>query len=144
MSTNTLESALRTTISTLHKAMRRQMGGFTGYSMTELETIGHILKNKQVLPTQLAKHAHITTQSMSQILAKLEQQYIIRKTPSRTDKRKVYISLTAHGKSLVQKTRYERDAWLKNTIDKKLTGKEKKMIEQVLPLLKKLTEGPQE
>ena len=75
---------------------------------------------------------------MSQILKKLEEQEIIKRTPSDTDKRKVYISLTPFGKGMVEKARYDRDEWLKESIEKLLTNKEQELLVRVLPVLNKL------
>ena len=59
---------------------------------------------------------------------------------SKDDKRKVYISLTTSGKKIVEKTKYERDEWLREVIEKKLTDKEKELLGKILPVLNKLTE----
>ena len=90
------------------------------------------------MPSELAALTRIKTQSMSQILKKMEEQGIIERSPSSDDKRKVYISLTPFGKKMVEKTRYDRDEWLKNAIDKLLTKSEKELISTALPALKKL------
>ncbi len=75
---------------------------------------------------------------MSQILKKLEEETIIKRTPSKDDKRKVYISLTSFGKKMVEKTRYERDEWLKDAIEKTLSYKERELLTKALPILNKL------
>jgi DNA-binding MarR family transcriptional regulator len=140
MDTTELSASLRSVISALHKGLRRQMGSATQYSMTELETVGHLNRNSSLLPSELAALTRIKTQSMSQILKKMEEQKIIVRTPSSDDKRKVFISLTPYGKKLVEKTRYDRDEWLKETIEKSLTKSEKDLIATALPALKKLAE----
>ena len=141
MDSSELASSLRLFISAIHKGLRKQISEVNTYSMTELETIGHLFKNPALLPTELAALTRITTQSMSQILAKLELQKIIKRTPSKEDKRKVYISITAVGKRMVEQTTYERDEWLKGIIEGKLTEKEKELLIKVLPVLNKLTES---
>jgi DNA-binding MarR family transcriptional regulator len=109
--------------------------------MTETETIGHLFRNGKLLPTELAALTRVKTQSMSQILKKLEEETIIKRTPSRNDKRKVYISLTSRGKKIVEKTRYERDEWLKNAIEKNLTDRERELLTKALPILNKLIQS---
>lgn len=108
------------------------------YSMTELETIRHIAKNASLLPSELATLTRIKTQSMSQILNKLEKQDVIKRTTSTVDKRKVYISLTDSGLKFVEQARYDRDEWLKELIEVSLTEDEKKLLAEVLPVLQKL------
>ena len=115
------------------------MNSVNTYSMTEMETIGHLTR-ASLLPSELALLTRITTQSMSQILKKMEQQGVIERTPSEHDRRKVYISLTDYGKALVERTRYDRDEWLKNAIENTLTDKETQLLVKVLPVLNKLME----
>jgi DNA-binding MarR family transcriptional regulator len=140
MNSTELSSSLRQAVAALHKGLRKQTSSANNYSMTELETIGHLFRSTSLLPTELAALTRITTQSMSQILTKMEKQDIIKRTPSKEDKRKVYISLTSFGKKLVHKTQYEKDEWLKDVIDKSLTDKEKELLAKILPLLNKLIE----
>jgi DNA-binding MarR family transcriptional regulator len=75
---------------------------------------------------------------MSQILNKLDEMGMIKRTPSKEDGRKVYISLSASGKHLVEQTMQERDEWLKNLIRERLSDKEKEILEKALPILNKL------
>jgi DNA-binding MarR family transcriptional regulator len=140
MDTTILSSSLRAAVSALHKGLRKQMSSVASYSMTEIETIGNLVRFSSLLPTELAALARVKTQSMSQILKKMEKEGLIKKTPSKDDKRKVYISLTAFGKKMVDKAKYDKDEWLKNAIDRLLTEKEKEQLMRILPVLNKLLE----
>jgi DNA-binding MarR family transcriptional regulator len=140
MDTKELASSLRAVVSNLHKGLRKQMHSVNTYSMTELETIAHLFRHTSLLPTELAALTKIKTQSMSQILKKMEEQGLIKRTLSKEDKRKVYISLTATGKKMVEKAKYEKDGWLKILIEKSLTDKERELLAKVLPVLNKLIE----
>ena len=140
MNSSELSSSLRAVISALHKGLRKQLYSVDTYSMTELETIKHLAKNASLLPSELAALTRIKTQSMSQILNKLEKQEVIKRTTSTEDKRKVYISLTDSGVKFVEKARYDRDEWLKELIEKSLSEDEKKQLTEALPLLHKLIE----
>lgn len=111
------------------------------YSITEIETMGFIYRGASLLPSELAMLAKVKTQSMSQILNKMEKHRVIIKTPSIKDKRKTHISLTDLGKEMVEKTRYERDKWLANAIERELSDKEKKILAESISILKKLTEA---
>ena len=135
-----LSSNLRTVVSGLHKGLRKQTSAVNAYSMTEIETISLLFRRTSLLPTELAALTRVKTQSMSQILKKLEEMDVIKRSPSQEDKRKVYISLTQVGKKMVEKTRYDKDEWLKGVIEKTLTEKERELLEKALPLLNKLVE----
>jgi DNA-binding MarR family transcriptional regulator len=140
MDTTELSSAVRRVISALHKGLRKQMYSADTYSMTEIETIRHLLRHTSLLPSELATLTRIKTQSMSQILNKMEKQGVITKTPSTGDKRKVYISLTPFGKEKVEEIRYHGDEWLKHLIDESLTVEDQELLAMALPVLQKLIE----
>jgi DNA-binding MarR family transcriptional regulator len=133
-----LASSLRSAVSALHKGLRRQMSSVNRYSMTEMETIGHLSRSSGMLPTELATLTRVKTQSMSQILKAMEEQKLIKRTPSKEDRRKVIISLTPHGRNLVEKLRYDKDKWLKTEIETSLNEKEKELLIRVLPVLNKI------
>ncbi len=140
MNSTELSSSLRNAVSALHKRLRKQSGAVDMYSMTEVETISRLFRATSLLPTELALQTRVKTQTMSQILKKMEEQGVIKRTPSKDDRRKVFVSLTPAGRKLVEKTRYDRDEWLMGAIEESLTAKEKELIEKVLPLLNKLVE----
>lgn len=137
-STTTLASSLRQAISGLYKGLRKTMSSVAGCSMTEIETVGLIARHGQIQPTELATLTRITPQSMSQILTTMEKTGIVKKTPAKDDKRKVYISLSAAGRDLLEQTRYERDEWLKTSIEETLTKEEKDILAKAIPVLNKL------
>ena len=138
MNSSELSSSLRAVVSALHKGLRKQLYSVDTYSMTELETIKHIAKNTSLLPSELAVLTRIKTQSMSQILNKLEKQDVIKRTTSTEDKRKVYISLTILGKEKVEEIKYHGDEWLKHLIEESLTIEEQELLAKALPVLNKL------
>jgi Transcriptional regulators len=108
--------------------------------MTEIATMGFLYQAKVLFPTEIALMAKIRVQSMSQLLKKLEKQKLIKRTPSKEDRRKTYISLTDKGKHKVEITRYERDEWLANAIKKSLSENEKQTIIDAIKILNKLAE----
>ena len=140
METAELAASLRSAVGLLHKGLRRQVSTASLYSMTEMETIHHLFR-AAALPSELAALTRITTQSMSQILAKLEGNGLIKRTPSKEDGRKVSITLTAAGRKLVETSKDERDAWLRARIEDILNPKEQAVLARALPLLQRLSEA---
>lgn len=140
MNISNLSSSLRTTVSTLNKRLRKQDYSSNSYSITEIETMGYLHRKGNLLSSELAGLAKIKPQSMSSILDKFEKQKLIRRIPSKEDRRKVYIALTTFGKKVVEKTRYERDSWLTKNIDKTLTDKEKKTLKKAIEIINRLAE----
>jgi len=141
MDLDSLASSLRATVSALRKRLRKQSYSIDTYSMTEITTISLLYKEGPLLPSELAARTKVKPQSMSQILNKIEKQGIIKRTPSKEDGRKTYISLTVSGKEIVEHTRYERDEWLAETIATTLTEKEKDILKEAIVILNKLAEA---
>lgn len=131
-------SGLRSSISQLHKLMRKQMREVESFNLTELETFVLIFRNPGILSSRLAESLHITNQSMSQILGKFEEIGAISRTVSELDKRKMQITLTEKGRQMVEQTRIERDKWLEDRIEKSLTAEEIELLKNAVPVLQKL------
>lgn len=132
-----LSASLRSVISALHKRLRKQMYSTASYSITEVVTMGYLYREGKLLPSELAGLSGVKTQSMSQILNKMQEHKLIKREASKEDGRKIFISLTPLGKKIVEKTRYERDEWLGASIEKNLTSKEIASLHQSILLLEK-------
>jgi DNA-binding MarR family transcriptional regulator len=135
-----LSSSLRDAISKLHKRLRKQLYSGEGLSMTELTTLSYLYQSPPRSPSELAELTKIKTQSMSQVLSRLESEKMIQRTASREDKRMVAVSLMPAGKKWVEQSRYERDEWLAGAIGKTLTEREAKTLASVIPLLLRIAD----
>ncbi|MDP4251513.1 MAG: MarR family transcriptional regulator, partial [Bacteroidota bacterium] len=103
-------------VSRLVKKLRHKSASGEKLSLTERSTIALLDQHKELLPSELAVMEKITTQSMSQVLNHLlDLDYITRRV-SDADKRKVIISLSKTGQSVLHKMRNERDEWLNNAL----------------------------
>lgn len=137
---NNLPAELRNVISDLNKRLRKTYSA-EGYSISELTTLSYLYRHAALFPTELAGMAKIKPQSMSAILKKLEEEKLIRRKTTSTDGRRAAISLTATGRKMVDRTRYERDEWLAAALQT-LRVKEQQTLMAVIPILKKITEIP--
>jgi DNA-binding MarR family transcriptional regulator len=133
-------SELRTVITRLIKKLRKESPTGLQLSLTERSTMAMLYQHKALLPSELAAMEMITNQSMSQVLNHLfELGYIIR-IPSQTDKRKVNISLSEEGESMLLKFRHERDKWMLNAITATCSAEEQELLKQVITPLTKLVD----
>lgn len=135
-----LASELRTALTRLQKKLRSQSAIRRELSLTELAVIRQLAEHGQLLPSELARREKVTTQSMSQILHHLAERGYIHREPQEADRRKVMISLSEAGQTLLQTTRHERDEWLSRALQEACTPAERKLFEQVLSPLNKLVE----
>ena len=133
-------SDLRTVVTRLIKKLRRESATAQQLSLTERSTLGLLLQNGGLLPSELAAMEKITNQSMSQILNHLLEMGLIIRTNSETDKRKVIITLTDKGKQLILQIHKERDEWLAKAITGTCTAEEQEIIKKVISLLTKVVD----
>jgi DNA-binding MarR family transcriptional regulator len=135
---NELATKLRESISRILKVMKREVKHDEQLSLTERSTLSLISRIPQITPSELARTEQVTGQAMSQIINKLMRLELIQKTPSETDKRKVYISATSTGHDFVELKRKKTSEWLAKSISEKCTEQEKKMLTQASAILIKL------
>lgn len=133
-------SELRASISLLFKKLRNRMSVTHTYSMTEILIFSSLSRNPGQLPSELATQVKVTPQTMSQLLKRMQKEGLIFKEAAPDDGRKTLISLTEKGFEWVEKARYERDEWLKQAINDRLTPEEKTTLKTIIPILKKLIE----
>jgi DNA-binding MarR family transcriptional regulator len=93
-----------------------------------------------MLPSELAAKEKVTSQSMSQIINKLNEIGFILKTPSLEDKRKVIITITPKGKEFIDVRMNQKMEWLEKAIKDKTTDAEKDVLKSAVAILTKLVE----
>lgn len=85
----------------------------------------------------LAESEHVSPPSMNRTVNLLVDLGLVTRASDDDDGRKVSIELTATGRDFVEETRRRRDAWFARRLDT-LTVRERKVLEQATPILKKL------
>ena len=135
-----LASELRTVVTRLIKKLRKQSSTADKLSLTERSIIALLDKHVELLPNELAAMEKITTQSMSQILSKLQQMDLIKRRISETDKRKAIITLSDAGRALLYQVRSERNEWLNKALEATCTAEEKELLKRAIGPLTKLVD----
>jgi DNA-binding MarR family transcriptional regulator len=133
-------SDLRTVITRLIKKLRKESPSGLHLSLTERSTMSLLHQHKALLPSELAVMEMITNQSMSQVVNHLFKLGYITRVPSQTDKRKVNISLSAEGESMLLKFKHERDEWMLKAITESCPPEEQKLLRQAIVPLTKLVD----
>jgi len=137
---NEVAENLRVVISRLFKIMKNETKNEELLSLTERSTLVLVYQHAEILPSELASLEKVTAQSMSQIINKLLKHGYIKKSPSKTDKRKVIISISTNGKRLVEKRRTEKQEWLAQSIFEKTTEEDKATLIKAIEVLTKLVD----
>jgi DNA-binding MarR family transcriptional regulator len=134
-----LASALRSATSNMHKRLRKQTHSADNLSITEITTLSYLFRQKSLTPSELADLLKIKTQSMSQVLSRMQDLRLINRSAFETDKRKTLIALTDYGEEIIEKSRYERDEWLTNAIEQHLSVNEKKLLSDAINLIERIS-----
>ena len=137
--THLLAAELRPVLTRLMRKLRKLSPADTTLSQTERSVLV-LLEHQPLLSAELAVMEKITPQSMGQILNHLSDLDLIGKTPSPTDKRKIYISLSDAGRDMIQQVRNEREEWLFKAITEVCTDKEQQILKAAIGPLTKLVE----
>ena len=137
---NEIAANLRVVISRLVKILRNETKNDEFLSLTERSTLALVYQYIEILPSELASIEKVTSQSMSQIMNKLLKHGFLKKTSSKTDKRKVIITITSSGKKYIEKKRSEKQEWLARSIFEITTEKEKQVLINAIKVLTKLVD----
>lgn len=131
-------SKLRASIFKITRLIKKQNENLL-FSATEMNIIGYLDRNPQSLPSDLAALEQVSAQAISQCLNNLEQQEFILRITDPKDKRKSLISLSKTGQLKLNQLKHTRDIWLQKTIEEKLSKKEVELLNQIIPVLEKMT-----
>jgi DNA-binding MarR family transcriptional regulator len=81
-------------------------------TLSQMATLGTIERHGALTLRELADHEKVQPPSMSRIVAALEEQGLLTRTPHPTDGRQALIAMTGAARDLIREDRRRRDAWL--------------------------------
>lgn len=100
--------------------------------------LGTLRDRGPLSPGELARRETVQPPAMTRVLAALEAQALISRSPHPTDRRQSVVTLTEAGSRLVQEIQ-TREAWLAERI-KTLPAADRAVLEAALPVLDRLTQ----
>src|SRR5262250_835012 len=111
-----LATALRISVSRLARRLRveRTVPGLTepDLSETQLAALAALERHGAMSPGDLAEHEKVQPPSMTRVIAVLVDWELVTRAPHPSDRRQVILTVTPAGRSLVQKVRRRKEAWL--------------------------------
>jgi DNA-binding MarR family transcriptional regulator len=109
-------------------------------SITKLSILGHLQANGNLTAGELAALEQSQPQSLTRVLAELEQQGLISRVPDPGDRRRSIIGITKDGTRVLVADMRHRDVWLASAMAAKLTPTEREVLRLAADMLERLVE----
>ncbi len=137
-----LAAQLRTTLGRLKRRLREQ-GGRGGLTPSQISVLLRLEKDGAATVSGLARAEVMRPQSMSTIVASLQDAGFVGSSSDPSDGRQTLMSLSKKCEKLLRDSRAARQDWLTTAIGQKLSAQEQQKLSAALKLLSRLTEdGP--
>jgi len=135
-----LSAAVRRSVASLARRLRRERLEH-GVSLAKLSVLGRLLRVGPTSAADLARRERIQPQSLTRLIAELEQGGLIKRRGDETDGRRVLIELTWGGKEVLLRDVRQRDVWLALAISTELSGTEQELLRLAAQLLERLADA---
>jgi DNA-binding MarR family transcriptional regulator len=133
-----LASSLRVSVARLSRRLRTEHSGALALSTGAVAVLGQLNREGDRTVGQLAQAERVQPPSMTRTVSCLEKDGLVERRPHPTDGRQVVVTLSDHGRELLQAERRRRDAWLACRL-RELTPDERAVLRQAAPILEKLS-----
>jgi DNA-binding MarR family transcriptional regulator len=138
-----LATALRISVSRLARRLRAERltkGLEPGLSDTQLAALAALERHSAMTPGELAEHEKVQPPSMTRVITALEERGLVMRAPHPSDRRQVVLTVTEHGRAVVQQSRRLREAWLAQRL-RELSPQERAALRAAAPILEKLSQS---
>jgi DNA-binding MarR family transcriptional regulator len=120
--------------------LRQEAGG--GLSPTLTAALASIDNHGPLTPSELADRERIKRPTATRLIASLESDGLVARTPDPSDRRSSLIATTPEGRDLMRTLRTRKDAYLARRLTK-LTAEERETLARAADLLERLLEEDQ-
>jgi DNA-binding MarR family transcriptional regulator len=133
----THESMTGSFFETLHPLLRRLNAERT-LSPGKLGVLRHLAEQGRATTSELAAVVQVSPQAISLAARELERLRFVVRVPDAEDRRRIWIELTDVGRQKLAQELAAGHGWLDRAIAERLTPDERKALEAVIPILRKL------
>lgn len=136
-----LAARLRMTLGRLNRRVRQH--GPQTLTSSQASTLSSLEMLGPVRLGDLAAHEGVTAPTQSRLVASLENQGLLRRTPDADDRRATLLAITPLGRRQLEQLRNERSAFLVEQLGK-LSAPQRAALVTALDALEALAEAPSE
>lgn len=135
MQTTSLASRLRLSIGRMSRRLRQEGGG--GLPSSQYSALVSIERFGPLTPSELADRERVQRPTATRVLARLEDDGLVGRTPDPKDGRSSLISVTPAGRALLGEVRRAKDVYLEQRLDT-LSARELATLEEAATLLERM------
>lgn len=129
---------LRTAVARLQRRLRFERGTMN-FGLSAYSAVACVYQNGPMSAGQLATHERLQPQSLTRILAALEDQKLIARAADQADLRRSIITVTRLGIEVLRRKARLQDAWLAKAIAQSLTPTEQEFLKIATQLLDRIS-----
>ncbi len=127
---------LRLAVTRLARSLRQQSD--TGLSPSQVSTLASIARHGPLTLGALADWERVAPPTITRIIAKLEDDGLVTRQTSTTDRRRAEVAITDAGLDIMSETNRRKNAWLADRLAQ-LTPEERERIHDAIDALDVLT-----
>jgi DNA-binding MarR family transcriptional regulator len=131
---------LRQGVVRLARRLRNQGRGDGEVTPLALSVIGRLYRHRALTPRALADAEHVSPQTLTRVLAALEERGLVSRSGDPSDGRQSLIELTEAGLRALREDAARRDEWLAAAMASSLTPAEQQIVRVAAGLLDRLAD----
>ncbi|MEY2418740.1 MAG: hypothetical protein QOG90_1420 [Actinomycetota bacterium] len=130
-----MAARLRLSSTRLHRALRRESGVLL--SPSQMSALAAIDTHGPIALGALAEHEGVAPPSITKVIAVLEEDGYVTRTPDPNDRRVIFVATTPKGTELVAESRLRKTAWLTSRI-RELSADQRQRLSDALDVIDEL------
>lgn len=130
---------LRRNVKSLSRRLERERPDADGLSATSLQLLVTLERSPRLMrPGELAAELQMMDSNVSAALRTLEAERMVVLVSDPDDGRRAFIELTSKARKTISKFRHSYNAWLSDSIERNLNGREQRVLAEASELIKRL------
>lgn len=118
----------------------RRMRSSHGVSAAKLALLSRLERlGRPMTASDLAQIEHLQPQSITRLVADLEERGLLRRTQDAGDRRQFFLAITPEGRTLLAEDARRQNAWLARKMAETLTSSEREMLGIAARLMERLS-----
>ena len=134
--------ALRMAVVRLQRRLRAARSDIS-IGLSAFSALACIYQNGPISAGELAARERVAPQSLTRILARLEQERFISRAQDKTDLRRARLLITPKGGAFLRRNGLDQEAWLRRAMMDALTQSERAMLRIAAQLIDRIAASPE-